>query len=455
MFCSRQAAGNEVEGTRVISWGDFLHQVIWGPVTVLLLLGCGLYFTVRTGFFQLRCFPRLWRSTVGKRAPGGKPAGGITSFQAAATSLAGCIGTGNIVGVATALAGGGPGALFWMWVSAFFGMILKYAEIVLAVHFRQKGPDGRRTGGPMYYLAAGLRQPWLARVFAVCCVLASFGIGNMTQINSVAQACSAAAGVDGLAVGLAGLVLAALVILGGQKRIAAVSAVTVPVFALFYLGGAVAVLLGHLPELPAALAAVFQGAFTLPAAGGGVLGYLSMQAVRFGFSRGVFSNEAGMGSAAIAHGASGNDHAAEEGLWGIFEVFFDTLFMCTLTGLVILTTGALDTGLDGARLTAAAFSASFGSGLAEWFLTVALGMFAFATLIGWYYYGETCVRYLCRRPAAVRVYQLCYLGCILLGAVLELQLVWDLSDAFNGLMILPNLIGLWGLRRVVLAETQG
>lgn len=436
---------------------EALHSIVWGPFMLILLIGVGIYFTIRTGFFQIRYWPMIWKCTIGricrKKVTGEN--GAISSFQAAATSLAGCIGTGNIVGVATALVSGGAGALFWMWVSSFFGMITKYAEILLAVHYRKKIDSGEVVGGPMYYLSAGLGQKWLGSLFAVFCVLASFGIGNMTQINSIAESVSAIAEDSSrFWIGMVAAVLVGMVILGGVKRIAKISAVTVPFFALFYLSGSILILLFRLPEIPHAFEMIFADAFDFRSAGGGILGYLSMNAVRFGFARGVFSNEAGMGSGSIAHGASENQNEVEEGMWGIFEVFFDTILMCTITGLVILTTGVLNSGLNGAKLTASAFSSLFGTKFADWFLAISVSMFAFATLIGWFYYGESCVKFLCEKKSAVRFYQLIYLACIVLGAVMELQFVWSLSDTFNGLMAIPNLIGLVGMQKTICGLTK-
>ncbi|WP_093988645.1 alanine/glycine:cation symporter family protein [Massiliimalia timonensis] len=441
-----------------LSLNDAVHSLIWGPAMLCLLLGIGVYYTLRTGFFQLRFWKTIWRCTVGgllrKKVPS-QAKGQVSSFQAAATSLAGCIGTGNIVGVATALSSGGPGALFWMWVSSFFGMILKYAEILLGVHFKKKNAEGQIVGGPMYYLSVGLRQKWLGGIFAFSCILASFGIGNMTQVNSITQSFSDMGNAGRLLIGVLVATLVGLVVWGGISRIAKISAVTVPFFAFFYLAGTILILVFRANEIPHAFTSIFTDAFRFESAGGGILGYLTMNAVRFGFSRGVFSNEAGMGSASIAHAAADSSNEVEEGMWGIFEVFFDTLLMCTITGLVILTTGVLETGLDGAQLTAAAFSSVFGSSFSGYFLTISISMFAFATLIGWYYYGESCVKYLfSHRPNMLLWYRFLYLSCTVLGAVMELQVVWKISDTFNGFMVLPNLIGLIFLSGIVVRKTK-
>lgn len=439
---------------------DAVYSVVWGPFMLVLMLGVGILLTFRTGFFQVAKWKAVLRSTLlpkRTKAPAGKEKSdgkSISSFQAAATALAGCLGTGNIVGVATTLVSGGPGALFWMWVSAFFGMMTKYAENVLAVHFRQKNKAGETVGGPMYYIEKGMHSKWLAVVFAVCCTAASFGIGNMTQVNSISTSFQTFSDVSGLTVGIVVAVIAGFVLIGGIKRIAGFSAAIVPIFAVFYTAGALVILVLNYKEIPAAFSLIFRDAFNMQSVGGGVLGYACMKAVRFGIARGVFSNEAGLGSGSIAHAAAEGGNAVKEGMWGIFEVFFDTIVMCTITGLVILTTGVFGSGADGAALTSAAFGSVFGARIADIFLAVSISFFAFAAIIGWSYFGEQCVAYLFRGKAAVMVYKLLFLGCIVLGATMELKLVWSISDSLNGAMAIPNLIAIICLNGIVVRLTR-
>jgi len=443
----------------IVAWirrgNQALNDIVWGPVMLALMIGIGLYFSIRTGWLPIRRWKLVWRSTLGGLFQGGnREEGDISPFQASATALAGTMGTGNIVGVATALVAGGAGAVFWMWVSALFGMMTKYAEIVLAVQFRVRNERGEVIGGPMYYIEKGLKQKWLAVLFACFCTLASFGIGNMTQVNAMAQTLHSAFHVDALVTGIVSALLASFVIVGGVTRIAKVTSALIPALSLFYMVGSLLAIGLNWNAVPQAFALIFREAFSLKAAGGGVLGYAFMNALRFGVARGVFSNEAGLGSAPIAHAASKVKSPVEQGMWGIFEVFADTIVVCTLTALVILTSGVFGTeGLDGADLTTAAFAETLGS-FAGTFLSVAVTLFAFATLIGWYYYGERSVEYLCKRDGAVKVYRLVYLILILLGAMMELKLVWSISDTLNGLMAIPNLIALVGLSGVVLKTTR-
>lgn len=444
------------------SWGflqlledfnEMVRSVVWGPLMLLLMAFIGLYFTLRTRFFQFTKLGKVLRHTLmGKREKGAE--GTVSPLQATSTALAGTMGTGNIVGIATAITAGGAGAVFWMWVSAFLGMMTKYAEIVLAVKFREKNDAGELVGGPMYYIEKGLGQKWLAVLFAVFCTLASFGIGNMTQVNAISQTLSTSFGIEPLLSGVVCAVLVGFVILGGMKRIAGITSAIVPLLSVFYIAGALAAICFRASALPEAFSMIFSQAFEFRSVGGGVLGYGFSQAVRFGFSRGVFSNEAGLGSAPIAHASSHTEEPAEQGLWGIFEVFADTIVVCTLTALVILTSGVFGTGnLDGADLTAAAFSQSLGKS-AGIFLSVSVSLFAFATLIGWCYYGERCVEYLFHSRRAVLYYRSVYVVLIVLGAVMELHLVWDISDTLNGCMAIPNLIAVLGLSGIVLEETK-
>ena len=432
-----------------------LQGIVWGPFMLIFMTAIGVFYLFRTGFLPLRKGREVFRATFGELLgkKGKQNSSKISPFEATSTALAGTLGTGNIVGIATALTAGGPGAVFWMWVSAFFGMATKYAEIVLAVHFREKKQNGETVGGPMYYIEKGLGQKWLAVLFAVFCALAAFGIGNATQVNAIAQSVHSTFGVAPLITGIVAAVLAGFVILGGMKRISAITSALIPILAVGYIAGALLAIALHWEAVPAAFAMIFEEAFSLSSAGGGILGYLSMEAVRFGFSRGIFSNEAGLGSAPIAHAAADTDSPAKQGMWGIFEVFFDTIVMCTITALVILTSGAFGSGLDGADLTASAFSQSFG-GFSDFFLSVSIALFAFATLVGWFYYGEKSVEYLTKSRNIQLCYRCAYILVIVFSSVMQLQTVWNISDTLNGLMAVPNLIALLGLSGVVSEETR-
>ncbi len=437
-----------------------LADFIWNPWLLGLFLLVGLWFSLRTGFFQLfDC--KLWlKATVGslfRRGKGGKGKG-LTQFQALSTALASTIGTGSIAGVATAIFYGGPGAVFWMWVSALLGMMTGWVEKSVAVRYREAAPGGGWQGGPMCYMERGLHSRFLAVWFAVCCLCASLGGGNMVQSNSIAAALEASFGWDRLAVGLVTAALTGAVILGGIGRIGKVSEKLVPAMALLFVGGGVVVLAVNAAALPAALGSIFTCALTPSAALGGGAGYGVMTAMRYGVARGVFTNEAGMGSSAMAHAAARVEDPAEQGMWGVFEVFVSTLLVCTVTALVILTTGVYDpaaalaairegavTGSRlGAPLSAAAFSTVFGPwGGAR--VSVCLLLFAFTSLLGWSYYGERCLSTLVRGRGWRWAYLAAYLVMIVVGSVGESAAVWQLTDIFNGLMALPNLLALLAL----------
>ena len=446
---------------------DAVRGVLWGPPLLTLLLGTGLYFTCRTGLFQLRHI-RLWLGGALRacllRRKGEGDSRSISPFAAMCTALAATVGTGNIAGVAAALVIGGPGAVFWMWVAAFFGMMTAFAENTLGMLYRRRDASGAWHGGPMYYLKDGLHAPGLAAVFALCCALASFGIGNMSQCNSIAGGLAGVFGVPPLATGLATAVVLGTVLLGGLKRLSRVTSLLVPAMALFYMGGALVVLWCRRDQIPQACGQILSGAFGLRAAGGGALGFGVMQAVRVGVSRGVFSNEAGLGSSVIVHTASDAQEPCAQGMLAVFEVFFDTIVMCTVTALVVLTAGVydperyalaagtplLDALPTGAALTAQSFAAVFGP-VGGAFVAVSLTLFAFSTLLGWSYYGQRAVRSLLG-ARAVPVYQVLFVAAACVGCTMRLELAWALSDTFNALMALPNLAGVLALRRDVLAE---
>jgi AGCS family alanine or glycine:cation symporter len=380
------------------------------------------------------------------------PAGEITPFQALTTALAATVGTGNIAGVATAIFLGGPGAVFWIWVSAFFGMATKYSEILLAVHYRTK-VKREIVGGPMYYLERGLKRPFLAALYAVFGSLAAFGIGNMVQANSVADAVQASFGVPAYITGLLLSFFSALIILGGIKRIARVASAVVPLMALFYVAASLIILILFRQQLPAALVNIFASAFRGRAAVGGFAGATILGAWRYGIARGIFTNEAGLGSASIAHATARTPHPASQGMWGVMEVFIDTHLICTLTALVLLSTGAWETGLEGAAMAVEAFNRGLPGNAGHYMVSFGLIFFAFSTLLSWAYYGEKCLEYLLG-SRAVRFYRLLWILFIFIGAVSRLQVIWALADILNGLMAFPNLVGLLGLSGVVYKITK-
>ena len=452
----------------------FVNGIVWGPAGLALLFCTGLIMSLRTGFFQFGHFGYWMKNTIGAiftnkniTAHTEKEDKAISQFQSLCTALAATIGTGNIVGVATAIISGGPGSIFWMWVMAILGMMTNYAENVLGIFYRRKNAAGEWSGGAMYYLSDGLGSKKgcrklgrvLAVLFACFCVLASFGIGNMSQINSIAGNMNAAFQVPNLVTGILLMVLSALVILGGLKRVAAVTEKVVPVMALFYIVGALTVVLTHVTSIPAAFVSIFKSAFAMKAAGGGVLGYGVSRAITWGFKRGAFSNEAGLGSSVMVHSSSNVKEPVQQGMWGIFEVFADTIVVCTLTALVILTSGFVDldtghmlTDVQGSALVGQAFSTVFGA-FGPKFIAVAILLFAYSTVLGWSHYGTKAFEYLFGTRAS-RGYQLVFVVMVVVGATMKLDLAWDLSDTFNGLMMVPNLIGVLSLSGTVAKITK-
>lgn len=430
------------------------NDFVWGPVMLVFLVGTGIYFTVRTGFLQFRKFGCIIKNTVGTlfSRRDQKKSENISPFQALTTALAGTVGTGNIVGVATALCAGGPGAIFWMWISALFGMMTKFSEILLAVHYRETDRKGRFIGGPMYYIEKGLHQKWLAVIFAILGLCACFGIGSMTQVNSIAQAMESAFRIPRPVVGAGVMVLVALIIMGGIGRIAKITEKLVPFMALFYIAASLVLIVVNAGTLPQVFGDIFRGAFTPMAAAGGVAGVTVKAAIQKGISRGVFSNEAGLGSAPMAHAAAETDHPVKQAMWGVFEVFVDTIVVCTCTALVLLTTGVIPSGKEGVDLTIAAFSTVMGDG-AGIVVSIALFFFAFSTIIGWSYYGERCMYYLTGGRYTV-IFKVVFLAAVYFGATINLQLAWDIGDTLNGMMAIPNLIGLLGLSGIVIRTTN-
>ncbi len=430
------------------------HRVIWGLPMVLLMIGTGLFLTVMTKAVLFTRFPVLMCCTVKtlfqKSAPSRQEEGAITPFQAVCTALAGTVGTGNIVGVALSIAAGGPGAVFWLWICALVGMVIKYSEVMLAVAFREENHRGQTVGGPMYYIAKGIGSRGLACLFALFGALAAFGIGAAVQANSLSASLNTSFGIPTGYTGIAAALMGGLVLLGGIRRIANVAEILVPFMAVFYIGGALAVICINASEIPAALRMIFRDAFTGTAATGGFLGAGVIHACRIGMSRGVFTHEAGMGSAPIAHASAATDHPARQGLWGALEVFVDSIVLCTVTSLVILTSGVWRGSplIPEGSLTSLAFEQTFPGG--AYLVSLSLALFAFATIIAWYYYGETCLEYLFPgRSAILRGYQILYVAAIYAGCVAGLDVVWELADLFNGLMAIPNLLALILLAPVV------
>jgi len=444
--------------SKIMEINGIINNFVWGPYMLILLVGTGVFFSIRTNFLQVRRFGYVMRNTVATLFSKDKvkaSEGNVTPFQAVSTALASTVGTGNVVGVATAIVSGGPGAVFWMWVSAFFGMMTKYSEVVLAIKYRETDENGIHYGGPMYYIEKGLHMKWLAVLFAAFGAIATFGIGNIAQGKSIADAVSSTIGLPPFVTGIIVIVFVALVIIGGITRIAKVTEKLVPFMATFYIVGGVIFLLLNITHIPAALGLIFKEAFSLRSVGGGILGTVMMSAMRYGFARGVFSNEAGLGSAPIAHAAAHTDDPVKQGLWGVFEVFVDTIIICSITGLVIIISGLYESGAKGAELTIAAFSSVFGS-LGGYFVTIAIALFALSTMLGWSYYGERCLSYLVGKESktVVMVYRVLFLIIIIFGCLGGLTFVWDLSDTLNGLMAIPNLIGILGLSGVVVQLTR-
>ena len=428
-----------------------IDSFLWGPVTIIMLLGTGVFMTILVGAIQIRKFPYAWRLISGKY-DNPDDAGEITHFQALSAALSATIGTGNIAGVGIAIAVGGPGAIFWMWVTAFFGMALKYGECLLSLKYRVIHEDGSISAGPMYYLEKGLGQKWLGVLFALFASIASFGIGNMAQANSVAEPVEALFGIPKIITGLVIGFLVFAVIIGGIKRIGHVAAKLVPFMAAFYILGALIIIITNIEAVPTAFATIFHDAFNGSAAAGGFTGAVIAQTIQMGVARGLFSNEAGLGSAPIAHGAAQTKEPVREGLVAMLGPFIDTIVICTMTGLIIVLSGAYTSGLTGAELTTSAFNIGLpvkGGNV------VALGLivFAFSTAISWSYYGDRSVEYLFG-PKVIMPYRIIYCMLLPVGATIELSTVWTISDIFNALMAWPNLIGLILMSGVILRTTK-
>ncbi|MGO0041359.1 alanine/glycine:cation symporter family protein [Streptococcus suis] len=430
-----------------------INNFVWGPPLLILLVGTGVYFTLRLGMFQVSKLPTAFRLIFSSDQSG---QGDVSSFAALCTALAATVGTGNIVGVATAITTGGPGALFWMWVAAFFGMATKYAEGFLAIKYRTKDANGQAAGGPMHYITLGMGQKWkpLAVFFAVSGVLvALLGMGTFSQVNSIASSMSSSFGLAPQLVSIVTAISIALFIFGGIEKISDVSTKIVPFMAILYILASLIVLVVHWNELLPTFGLVLKSAFSPAAAVGGFVGATVKEAIQRGIARGVFSNESGLGSAPIAAAAAKSDNPVEQGLISMTGTFIDTIIICTLTGLTILVTGQWSVeGLEGAPLTQAAFATVFGNA-GSIALTISLVLFAFTTILGWSYYGERCIEFLFGTKS-ILPYRLLFVAMVALGGFLKLDLIWTIADIVNGLMALPNLIALLALSPVIIKETR-
>ena len=441
---------------------DKISGIVWNSILLYLLVGTGIIFTIRTRFVQVRKFGEGWRRLFGGFSLKGDKAGkeGMSSFQALTTAIAAQVGTGNITGCATALYSGGPGAIFWMWLSAFFGMSTIYCEAVLAQKYKTVGEDGHVTGGPIYYIKArfqGKFGKFLAGFFSLAIIFALGFTGNMVQANSISSAFKTAFHIDPRIVGVICAVIAAFIFLGGVRRIASFTEKIVPVMAIFYMVGCVIILFINHDMLLPAIKSIFVAAFDPRAILGGAVGITVREAMRFGVARGLFSNEAGMGSTPHAHALAKVEKPQDQGVIAMIGVFVDTFIVLTLTALVILTSGQLQAGVPGALqgtdLAQAAFNSAFG-GFGNIFVAVCMLFFAFSTIIGWYFFGETNVKALFGKKA-VKIYAAIVVLCIIAGSALKVQLVWNLSDLFNALMVFPNLIALLALSGIVAKAARG
>ncbi|KZL89898.1 alanine/glycine:cation symporter family protein [Clostridium magnum] len=432
-----------------------IDSLVWGAPLLILLVGTGIYLTVRLGLLQLFKLPLALKYLFEKNESEDNSEGDVTSFAALCTALAATIGTGNIVGVATAIKTGGPGALFWMWMAAFFGMATKYAEGLLAVKYRVVDKNGQMSGGPMYYIERGLGIKWLAKAFAFFGIgVACLGIGTFAQINSITQATQVAYNIPVVVSSTIITILVALVTLGGIKSVSKVAELIVPFMAVFYIVGSVIILVLNASAIPAAIALVVKSAFTPVAAAGGFLGATVKQAIQNGVARGVFSNESGLGSAPIAAAAAKTKSCVRQGLISMTGTFIDTIIVCTMTGLVLIVTGTWNLEYQGAAMTNYAFSVGLPiASLGKFIVTIGLIFFAFTTIIGWNYYGERCTEYLFG-VKGIKVYRYVFIALVAIGSYLKLDLVWILADIVNALMAIPNLIALIGLREVIVSETK-
>lgn len=438
----------------VTEFSNFLAEagnIIWGPPMLVFLVGTGILLTLRLKFYSLTSLPYALKLAF-SRNQDTRSEGDVSHFQALMTALAATIGTGNIAGVATAVALGGPGAVFWMWITALVGLATKYGEAILAVKYRTQDDRGNMAGGPMYYIEKGLGLKWLGTIFAMLGALAGFGIGNMVQTNSVAEAVNSTFAVPNWITGIVLAVLTALVIIGGIKNIGKVAGILVPVMAIFYVLGGLIIIFLNIERLPEAIMLILQSAFSGQAATGGFAGASVMMAMRYGVARGVFSNEAGLGSAPIAAAAAKTDHPGRQALVSMTGTFLDTIVVCSITGLVLAVTGAWDSGKTGATLTTLAFESALPN-VGSYIVAIGIILFAYSTVLGWAYYGEKCAEYIFG-TRILMPYRWLWVIAAFAGTVMKLPLVWDIADVLNGLMAVPNLIALVGLSGVIVKETE-
>ena len=443
-----------------------LNSFAWGPLMLLLLVGTGIYLTIKVKWLQVTHFGRILKNTVGtlfKKQDSKDHGANISPFQAVTTALAGTVGTGNISGVTGAIFTGGAGAVFWMWVAAFFGMITKYAEILLAMKYRIKDENGVYHGGPMYYIENGIGKnwKWLAVIFCLLGGFASFGIGNIAQSSEISGALTDLFKLPPLASGILIAVVVALVTLGGIKRIGKVTSLLVPFMSIFYIVAGIILILMRITHIPAVFGQLFAGAFSFKSVGGGLFGYTIMMAMKQGFARGVFSNEAGLGSAPIAHAASSTEEPCEQAIWGVFEVFIDTIVICSITAFAVLLSGILDAegGLSAYASKGAAAAAAFNTilpgTLGGKIIELSLLFFALSTILSWAYYGENCWGYLTKNNKTfILIYKIIFALVCIVGAMGSGTLMWDIADTLNGLMAIPNLIALLMLSGVVAKVTK-
>lgn len=436
----------------MLKFFTILDNIVWGAPLLILLVGTGIYLTARLGLLQVIRLPKAFKLIFADD----KGSGDISSFAALATALAATVGTGNIVGVATAIKSGGPGALFWMWIAAFFGMATKYAEGLLAIKYRTKDDNGEISGGPMYYILHGMGKKWkpLAVFFAVAGILvAYFGIGTFSQVNSITSSLENSFNLSPKLVSIVIAIVVAIIIFGGIQSISKVSEKVVPFMAIIYIIATLAVILLNANQIIPAFSQIFAGAFTGTAAIGGFAGAVVKDAIQKGIARGVFSNESGLGSAPIAAAAAKTEEPVEQGLISMTGTFIDTIIICTLTGLSIIVTGKWTVeGLEGAPLTQAAFSSVFGNP-GSFALTFCLVLFAFTTILGWSYYGERCFEFLFG-TTHIKLYRIIFVLMVALGGFLKLELIWVIADIVNGLMAIPNLIALLALSPIIIKETR-
>lgn len=429
---------------------EFINKIVWSDFLLILLLGTGLLISLRLKFFQIIKFPYIIKNTFlslfSDKSTRKTKNGGVSQLQSLSAALAATMGTGNIIGVASALTIGGPGAIFWMWISAILGMALVYAENYLGRIYAQKSGNNK-VSGTIAFLEYGTGKKYLAVLFCIFCSFASLGMGNMTQINSISQTLNNSFDIPPIYTGIIAALICFFIISGSIKRIGSVSQILIPVLSLIYIGASLAVILKNHAHLQAAFSDILNGAFGIKAVGGGVSGEIIKRSINIGLRRGVFSNEAGLGSSSLLHSGTENASPHKLGIWAVFEVFTDTIICCTLTALAILTTGSLSSGCSAAALSSEAFKSIMGnfSGI---FTSLSIALFAFATLISWYFCGECCIKYLFGKKG-ISFYRIIFAFCVIIGAYSKLETVWIISDIFNGLMAFPNLAGLIILRKQI------